>query len=93
MPLITSLDVRLIMFSINLLPIIPLLTNIWNSSCLRNSLRCQGECHTYQSDLTIMKMEHKQYGQLMMVLDSLYHLTELITRLVLKECDSKRIGQ
>ena len=91
-PLKNSLDVRLIMISVNKLPLIPLLTYIWNTGHLSNSLRCQGECHTCQSDLTIMKMEHKQSCQLMMVLDSLCHLTKLITRLVLKACDRKRRG-
>jgi len=33
MYLITNLDVRLIMFFVNLLPFIPLLTDIWNASC------------------------------------------------------------
>ena len=92
MSLKTILDVRLIILSLYQLRLIPLLTDIWNTSCLRNSLKCQGECHSCQSDLAIMKMEHKQSGQLMVVLDSLYHLTELITGLVLKARDSKRAG-
>jgi len=37
-------------------------------------------------------MEHKQPSHFMMVLDSLYHLTELIIGLVLKACESKRTG-
>ena len=90
MSLKTSLDVRLIMLSVKQLPFISLLTSIWNASCLRNSLGCQGECHTCQSDLTIMKMEHKKSSQLMVMPDSLYHLTKLVTRLILEACDSKR---
>ena len=93
LPLKTSLDIRLIMFPVYQLPLTPLLTYIWNTGCLRYSLRCQGKCHTYQIDLPIMKMEYKQSGKLMMVFNSCHHLTKLETRLMLEACDSKRTGQ
>ena len=46
LPLITSLDVRLIILSAHMLPLIPLFTHIRDPCCYCNDFRCQGERDT-----------------------------------------------
>ena len=56
LPQIPRSDVRLIISSIQLLSLIPFLTNVRYPSHLRNSLWCQSEGHSSKIYMTIMQM-------------------------------------
>lgn len=87
---ISSLNVRLIMFSAHMLPLIPLFTYIKDACCCCNGVKCQGERDTSKVHLDIVEMKKKQPSKLMMKFHPLYHFTKLITRLMFKESYSKR---